>query len=326
MQKFNPVYQSVFLLLSLFLVISCKRDSNNANPSVVKTTEVTSLLPHMVETGGSIVSNSSGTIKMRGVCWGTMPKPDTSQHKKALISKTEDFIVILSKLTPATRYYYRAFIVNENGLIYGDEKEFVTLENGPNVTDIDGNEYQTVKIGTQTWMKENLKVSRYNNGDSIPTGLDNRQWQTTQAGAFAIFNNQKENNDIFGKIYNWYVVQDERNVCPIGWHVPSQEEWTSLENFLGGEEIAGSKMKAVSNLWRGSSKNITNEGGFSGLPAGSRFASGGYGSMFQVGCWAMDDNRNLGSGFFVVIVDWGDFSGKGSEMINRGFSVRCIKD
>ncbi len=152
------------------------------------------------------------------------------------------------------------------------------------VMDIDGNTYQTVQIGTQVWMKENLKVSRYRNGDPIPTNLSNSAWQAATTGAYAIYNNNAANDTTFGKLYNWYAVADSRNLCPAGWHVPSDAEWTTLEDYLGGGLVAGGKMKTTTD-WQSPNTGATNESGFSGLPGGLRDGSGSYYNVGYFGYW-----------------------------------------
>ena len=114
------------------------------------------------------------------------------------------------------------------------------------VTDIDGNVYQTVQIGHQVWMTENLKVTNYKNGDSIPTGLDNSSWSSTAEGAYAVYDNDSAIAEIYGNLYNWYAIDDERGVCPDGYHVPSDTDWKKLEVSLGmsSEESNGDE-------WRG---------------------------------------------------------------------------
>jgi len=161
------------------------------------------------------------------------------------------------------------------------------------LTDIDDNEYQTVKIGDQWWMAENLKTTRYRNGDAIPANLDNAQWQNTTSDAYAVYphgdvdgiNSEEEMVDAYGKLYNWYAVDDERGLCPTGWHIPSDDEWKQLEMYLGmTREDAdnpgsisrgideGGKMKSIRTepdthpRWDSPNEGVTNESGFSGLP------------------------------------------------------------
>ena len=113
------------------------------------------------------------------------------------------------------------------------------------VTDIDGNVYETVQIGEQLWMAENLKATHYNNGDAIATALSDSEWSSTTDGAYAVYDDDPVNAEIYGNLYNWYAVDDERGVCPEGYHVPSDSEFTVLADFLGGEDISWWKDEGV---------------------------------------------------------------------------------
>ena len=182
-------------------------------------------------------------------------------------------------LTNGQTYYYRITAVDSDGNESGYSNEvFATPVVMGNVTDIDGNVYQTVKIGDQWWMAENLKVIHYQNGDGITKLPNNTVWSTYGEGAYCNYDNNDSNADIYGSLYNWYAVNDSRNIAPDGWHVPTDEEWKELEMFLGMSQSEangtgwrgtdeGSKLKATSG-WSGF--NGTNESGFSALPGGSR--------------------------------------------------------
>jgi uncharacterized protein (TIGR02145 family) len=144
------------------------------------------------------------------------------------------------------------------------------LETGT-VTDIDGNVYQTVKIGEQWWMAENLKVTHYRNGDAIPNVTDNTEWPNLSTGAWCSYNNDAGNVSTYGLLYNWYTVADSRNIAPAGWHVPSDAEWQVLVDYLGGASVAGGKMKETGTThWYSPNTGATNENGFSALPGGCR--------------------------------------------------------
>lgn len=210
---------------------------------------------------------------------------------------------------------------------------------GESVTDVDGNVYQSVIIGTQTWMKENLKVSKYRNGNTITTSLSNSQWQNSTSGAYAIYNNDPANNTLYGKLYNWYAVVDPRGLCPAGWHVPSDAEWKTLESSLGmtfneldelgyrGEvQNIGGKLKAISNLWNSPNLGATDESGFTALPGGNRFNDGNYNDVGNNGIWwsasGISSSSALGRG-----LDYNFGSNfRGSYEKQNGLSVRCIKD
>ena len=174
------------------------------------------------------------------------------------------------------------------------QKVIVRITAADPVTDIDGNVYQTIQIGEQVWMAENLKVTHYRNGDAIPTGLSDLEWENLNSGAYAVYENNEGNADTYGYLYNWYAVDDSRNIAPEGWHVPTDEEWMELEMALGMSESEaniitwrgtdqGSQLAGSANLWDdGYLENNAEFGtsGFNALPGGFRnFGGGGYDYM-----------------------------------------------
>jgi len=183
-----------------------------------------------------------------------------------------------------------------------------------------------VPIGTQVWMTKNLNVSRYRNGDPIPQVTNATQWSSLTTGAWCNYANITANGTTYGKLYNWYAVNDPRGLAPVGYHVPSDAEWTILTTFLGGETVAGGKMKATTE-WIGSNTGATNSSGFTALPGG--FCANGNGTFNSIGSsgywWSSSESgstsaraRNLSSSFGYV------------DRINttktNGFSVRCLRD
>jgi uncharacterized protein (TIGR02145 family) len=200
------------------------------------------------------------------------------------------------------------------------------------VTDIDNNVYQTVKIGNQWWMAENLITTRYRDGVTIPNVTDDSQWENLTTGAWAYYNNDASNDGTYGKLYNWYAVDDTRGLCPEGWHVPSDDEWTMLVDFLGGREVAGGKMKSTRTdpdphpRWRSPNTGATNESGFSGLPGHSRFSDGSYGPIGYYGFWWSSTELTTVSAWFrVLFYNNGDvYRDYGYK--RAGFSVRCLRD
>ncbi|MEW5925574.1 MAG: FISUMP domain-containing protein, partial [Candidatus Zixiibacteriota bacterium] len=148
-------------------------------------------------------------------------------------------------------------------------------------TDIDGNVYHTIKIGSQWWMVENLRVTHYKNGDPIPNVTDNAEWGGLTTGAYCDYSNNACYADAFGRLYNWHAVSDERDIAPDGWHVPSDAEWQILIDYLGGSAVAGGKMKEAGfGHWTAPNTGATNECGFTGLPAGSRDDDGYFGYIY----------------------------------------------
>ena len=202
------------------------------------------------------------------------------------------------------------------------------------VTDQDGNTYATIEIGTQEWMAENLRTTTYANGDPIPNVTGQSQWSYLTTGAWAHYNNDSQYEIPYGKLYNWYTVADPRNICPTGWHVPTDAEWTVLTDYLGGLEVAGGKMKTtgtredLTGLWYSPNDEATNSSGFSGAPGGFRYNDGVY--LFTIGYdgvwWSSSDvNTDFawyrGLNYFDSFVTRSSYGVKGD-----GMSVRCVRD
>ena len=203
---------------------------------------------------------------------------------------------------------------------------------GPNITDAEGNTYKTVTIGTQTWMAENLRVSKYNDGTTIPNITDNTQWSNLTTGAWAYYNNDLSNDAKYGKLYNWYAVSPttngNKNLCPTGWHVPTDTEWTVLTDYLGGESVAGGKMKEVGTTsWNSPNTDATNTSLFTGLPGGWRGYNAYYYDVGSVGYWWSSTEYN--TSFTACYRYLGGGSGYAASFGNNkhyGLSVRCLKD
>jgi uncharacterized protein (TIGR02145 family) len=200
-----------------------------------------------------------------------------------------------------------------------------------NVSDIDGNTYKTVQIGTQVWMAENLKTSKYSDGTTIPNITDNTQWLKNTTGAWAYYNNDAANNAKYGKLYNWYAVSKttngNKNVCPTGWHVPTGAEWTVLTDYLGGESVAGGKMKEVGlTSWNSPNTDAANTSLFTGLPGGYRYYNGGYDGVGRAGNWWSSAEYNATYAWFRgPNSDNGD-AGRNYDLKIYGLSVRCLRD
>ena len=189
-----------------------------------------------------------------------------------------------------------------------------------------------VQICSQVWMNRNLDVDHYRNGDSIPQVTDSNEWVNLKTGAWCYYTNDPAMGSIYGKLYNWYAVNDPRGLAPIGWHIPSDTEWTELENCLGGVSIAGGKLKTTgtkesgNGLWNSPNTGATNESGFSALPGGWRTdSSGAFSSLGYYGSWWTSTeinfreawHRHITSSSAIVIRD---------RYYKDGFSVRCVKD
>jgi uncharacterized protein (TIGR02145 family) len=219
------------------------------------------------------------------------------------------------------------------------------------VVDFDGNVYHTVKIGTQIWMVENLKVTHYRNGDPIPVMTNDSMWGELTNAAYCDYNNYPPNSKIYGKLYNFYAVSSKRNLAPKGWHVPTEKEWETLEITLGMTKDTASKcfgfrgtteggqLKETDTIhWKGANIGATNSSGFTALPGGSRGSSGKFVNMGKIGYWwtSTDWKNSIYQPEVPAKMQIGGFHreiyNSKSKIIKyigcsiEGFSVRCVKD
>ncbi|NQU66606.1 MAG: hypothetical protein HQ510_01555 [Candidatus Marinimicrobia bacterium] len=202
-------------------------------------------------------------------------------------------------------------------------------------TDYDGNVYETVEIGDQTWMVENLKVTHYNNGDDILTGLNDSEWSNlydTETGAFAVYNDDPSNTETYGNLYNWYAVDDNRGVCPDGWHVPTDAEWTVLADYLSWTSFAGGALKSTGTienedgLWHSPNLGATNASGFTALPGGYRSYSGGYYGMGYDGTfWSSTTSGSIDAWSRYLYYTDSDVY-RYYDYKPSGYSIRCAGD
>lgn len=197
------------------------------------------------------------------------------------------------------------------------------------MADQDGNVYKTVTIGTQTWMAENLRTTKYNDGSSIPNVTDSDEWGALKTGAYCNYNNTTDTDTIatYGRLYNWYTVNTGK-LCPTGWHVPTDIEWATLTDYLGGEGIAGNKLKETSTThWNSTNTGATNETGFTALPGGSRKV-GSFNFIGYFGSWwsATENEGFINSAWYLAMNT--NVSGAYMESNDgqSGFSIRCVQD
>ncbi|MDQ1266697.1 MAG: hypothetical protein QG635_1849 [Bacteroidota bacterium] len=187
--------------------------------------------------------------------------------------------------------------------------------------------YGKVTIGTQVWMLKNLDENKYRNGDLIPQVTDSAQWANLTTGVWCYYNNDSSNGAIYGKLYNWYAVTDPRGLAPSGWHVPTDDEWNILANYLGGSAIAGGKMKEIGNEhWKGNNSGATNESGFTALPGGMRNLNGAFNSIGDDGHWWSSSIGDTANSWSRYILSSGAQITKYYYKIRGGFSVRCVKE
>ena len=322
----TKIWISSFAIMGLLLMLtnSCKKDK--VSVPVLTTTPVTYISETSVTCAGDVSSDEGAAVSERGVCWSTSQNPTTANDKITNGAGTGSFTCTIDGLNANTKYYMRAYAISSAGTGYGTEITFRTW-NVEKVTDIDNNIYHTVTIGTQVWLVENLKVTHFSNGDPIPNVSDFSPWGDLITGAYCDYNNNQSNVIVYGRLYNWFAVNDSRNIAPTGWHVHSDAEWTVLATYLGGESIAGGKLKeAGTTHWLEPNSGATNETGFTGLPGGHRIYDGTFDYVNSGGGWWSSTAENDNDAW-IRYLDYGavDFW-KYLEDKRYGRSVRCLMD
>lgn len=270
--------------------------------------------------GGNITSEGNVPVMARGICWSTNPNPTVADNKIYSGNGLGSFTVSITGLTAATTYHVRAWAVNSVGTAYGDDISFTTYTNIPPPL-------STVTICSQVWMTKNLDVTTYRNGDVIPYVSDATQWKSLTTGAWTYMNGDASTNSTYGKVYNWYAVNDPRGLAPAGFHVPTKTEFTTLANCLGGDYVAGGPLKTTGTTdWLSPNTAATNSSGFAALPGGKRNNQGlyiyfGYQGIF----WTSTEQSASGAwAFLLYYSSAGSASGYPEKM--EGAAVRCVKD
>ena len=296
--------------------------------------------------GGNITSDGGAAVTARGVCWSTSANPTIADSKTINGTGSGSFSSSMTGLSANTTYYVKAYATNSLGTAYGDQITFKTALTDPlTVTDIDGNVYHTVTIGTQTWMVENLRTTKYCNGDLIGTTSYLNQSITYDVSPKYqwVYNGQESNAPIYGRLYTWHTVTDSRGIAPAGWHVASDAEWSTLQNYMIANGYNYDKtttddkiVKALSSttLWNtstitgtaGSDLTQNNASGLTLVPAGYR-GHDGYFYLLGIGTdiWTTTEYSTTNALIRTLGYNVSTFNSINSNK-NYGFSVRCLKN
>jgi uncharacterized protein (TIGR02145 family) len=309
------------------------------NATLITTSPVSNISSTSALSGGSITSDGGANITAKGVCFNTSPNPTTLNRVVPAGTGAGSFTSSLTGLLPMTTYYIRAFATNIEGTTYGQQVSFTTLALNvnilfnPNLTygilkDIDNNSYKTIQIGTQIWMAENLKTTHYNDGVSIPLVADAIAWTSLITPGYCWYNNDSTTmKATFGAIYNWYTVNTGK-LCPSGWHIPSDAEWTTMTTWLGGEDVTGGKLKETGIIhWVSPNAGATNESGFTALPGGGRSNYGSFDFIGNYGYWWCSTENDISSAWCRNLYYSMNKIFRYSFFYKPfGFYVRCLKD
>ncbi len=260
---------------------------------------------------------------------------DVNQHKLQSIMKTINKTLLrqISIIALIAITFNSCEKDNENRINNTNDK--TTAVFNPNLTygtmtDQDGNIYKTIHINGQTWMAENLRTTKYRNGDAIPQITDNTTWASLTTGAFCNYKNTENIDTIasYGRLYNWFSISDSRKLAPLGWHVATNTDWHLLINLLNGDGIAGTKLKEISNLhWYRTNKNATNESGLTILPSGLRDPSiGNFCCMGSKGILWSSTQADDSYAWIISVDNYSNNCNRISNHMKYGYAIRCVKD
>ncbi|MCX6304190.1 MAG: fibrobacter succinogenes major paralogous domain-containing protein [Bacteroidetes bacterium] len=315
------IYPFIFLGVMFFLTNSCSKKEETPSPSAKKNPVITWANPANIVVGtylGDLQLNATADVP--GTFYYQPPK-----STRLNLSENQDLKVMFN---PTDYTHYNSvsrtvkITVVVEPIIFNPKLTYGTM------TDIEGNVYKTINIGTQTWMAENMRTTKYRNGDLIPNVTDDTAWHYLSTGAYCNLQNFTGFETLYGRLYNWYAVNDSRNIAPSGWHVPSSAEWTILRNYLGGEYVAGGKLKETGTThWKSPNNDATNQSGFTGLPGESRFYEGYFGWIdFSGGYWWSSSEYDSEHGYNMYFGSGTAWMAISDGHKKYGFSVRCLKD
>ena len=303
--------------------------TNMAPPSVT-TAEISNIAALTANCGGTVTYDGGAAITARGVCWSTDPQPDINDPHTSEELGSGTFTSTLTNLTPASVYYVRAYVSNQSWTVYGEQVTFRTK-----LTDIQGNLYNTVPVGTKLWMAENLRVTTLNDNSPIPEITDNALWVAAAGPAYCWYNNDPTFKSTYGALYNWFTAASG-NLCPTGWHVPTDTEFNTMEIYLG---MASDQSEVWG--WRGidhgqkiknqtawdENGNGNNSSGLSALPGGYRFgADGSFYLQTTITYWWSSSEHDADRGWYRRLDSSKSQVYRASTSKKGGKYVRCVKD
>ncbi len=303
-------------------------------PPAVEITSVSGITSEKATINADVTDDGGANVTDRGIVWGLNENPGFDDNVTQEGSGTGTFSITLEDLEEETTYFVRAYATNGIGTSFSSQQSFTTLSESDTtgtVTDIDGNVYNTVMINDLWWMAENLKTTKYDNGDDIATGYSEDDWVDLTKGAWAYFNDNSDWDPIYGKLYNWYAVDDPRGLCPTGWRMPTDDEIKDLRDLYGGFQEAGGALKETGTAedgdgyWREPNEGATNITGFTARPGGARI----YGVFFNRETtgyfWTGDQFDDDAARNYLMVYDTSSLL-RHIYQKHYGLSVRCVKE
>lgn len=336
--QFKLLLLIIIALLSMLMVLpACKKSKELiVSAPTVETAAAVNVSMTWASLEGTVIANNQSTI--------VTFEYDTTTSYKHNIDATPDTVTgnvntgetaYITGLKASTNYHFRIKAVNASGTSYGKDTTFVTAGTGRSkiifnpgltygsVADNDGNTYKTIQIGTQTWMAENLKTTRYNDGTSIPLVIGMVDWNESTTPGYCWYTNDSVS---YGALYNFFTVNTGK-LCPLGWQVPSDAQWTALTTLLGGEDLAGNKQKEIGlTHWQTPNAGATNESGYTALPGGYRRTDGTYLNLKKYGYWWSSTESSSVNAFYRLMFYDSGFAQRVNSDKRNGFSVRCLLD
>jgi len=298
---------------------------SGGNIPVLSTTAVTDITQTTANSGGNITSDGGATVTARGVCWSIGQTPTISDNKTTDGTGAGNFASNINGLTANTTYFVRAYATNSNGTGYGSAMSFITEDGGSagSFTDPrDGNVYQTVTIGNQVWMAENLKYLPSVVGPGTGSATTPYYYVYDYTGTNVTDAKATSNYSTYGVLYNWTAAYTS---CPAGWHLPSDAEWTELTDYLGSD--AGGKLKETGTThWNSPNTGATNETGFTARPGGNRGGAGAFGAIGIRGYWWSATELSATDALYRGMKNNGSDVERGNDDKEIGFCVRCVRD
>lgn len=315
-----------------------KSFSTNDIPSLLTTCEITPGST-IAKIGGSIITNGGSEVIERGVYFSKSPDPALGGTKTTIDTDNDIFSITKNNLEYNNVYYAVSYAINDVGEGLGNSIEFLVSDVTGFISDIDGNSYKTVLIGDQWWMAANLSVTRFNDGSSLIKEESFSSWLENENPAYCWFNNDEiTNRNPYGAMYNAYAIESNKNICPSGWHIPSDDEWKILESILGMPDneldnlgyrgtLEGGKLKETGTThWKTPNTAASDEFGFSAIPGGMRSPNNDFVSFGNAGFYWTSSTNELGDFYRRLLYYEESRIHRSTSPHNTGLSIRCVKD